>query len=107
MWSGATQPGEGPLSKACLNARGNAMEIAVGLAWAATTDGRYLREGHTIEWNASQEAWKEAWKHFDAQGLAPGRPVRARTTSLEPAASDGPVTAETDHAPGSASAVGA
>ena len=36
--------------------RGNAMEIAVGLAWAATTDGRYLREGHTIEWNASQEA---------------------------------------------------
>ena len=47
MWSGATQPGEGPSSEACLKARGNAMEIAVGLAWAATTDGRYLREGHT------------------------------------------------------------
>ena len=72
MWSGATERGQEPLSHACVTARGNAMEIAVGLAWAASTGGRYLTEGHAIEWNASPEEWKEVWKHMEARGLAPG-----------------------------------
>ena len=72
MWSGATERGQEALSHACVTARGNAMEIAVGLAWAAATDGRYLREGHAIEWSASQEEWKEVWKHMKERGLAPG-----------------------------------
>ena len=71
MWSGATQPREAPLSVACLKARGNAMEIAVGLAWAAWTDGTNLREGHTIEWDGSKEAWIKAWTQFNVRGLAP------------------------------------
>ena len=74
MWSGATEPREAPLSVACLKARGNAMEIVVGLAWAASTDGTNLREGHTIEWDGSREAWIEAWTHFNVRGLAPGTP---------------------------------
>ena len=74
MWSGPTQPREAPLSVACLKARGNVMEIAVGLAWAAWTDGTNLTEGNTIEWDGSKEAWVEAWTRFNVRGLAPGSP---------------------------------
>ena len=62
MWSGSLS----------FNSRGNAMEIVVGLAWAAATDGRFLRHGHALEWNESQEEWKEVWKYMEARGLAPG-----------------------------------
>ena len=56
--------------------RGNAVEQAIGLAYAAATNARYLNDGE-LDWTrtgsrtSSQSAWAEAWWYFQVLGLGP------------------------------------
>ena len=56
--------------------RGNAVEQAIGLAYAAATNARYLNDGE-LDWTrtgsrtSSQSAWAQAWSCFQALGFGP------------------------------------
>ena len=60
------------------NDRGDAMDIAAGISFAAATGERYLRHLNMgrLEFGslASYQAWGEAWPAFAALGLGPGVP---------------------------------
>ena len=86
IWKVSTQLGVGPVSKSCIGTRGNAMELIVGLAWAAWTNGGALPEGHEIQWNGAQGAWQEVWNHFRERGFTPatGIPAVAGAAGVEP-----------------------
>ena len=56
--------------------RGNAVEQAIGLAYAAATNAQYLNEGD-LDWTrkglgtSSQSVWAEAWSCFQLLGFGP------------------------------------
>ena len=78
-----------------LKNRGNAMEQAVGLAYAAATDGHYLSHGE-LDWTrnqsirSSQSFWASCWSDFQKLGLGPHLGSATVVTSLPPPADPDP-----------------
>ena len=84
-----------PQGPSNLKSRGNAMEQAVGLAYAAATDGHYLGHGD-LDWTrnqsqrSSQSFWASCWSDFQKLGLGPHLGSATVVTSLPPPADPDP-----------------
>ena len=85
--------------------RGNAVEQAIGLSYAAATNARYLNDGE-LDWTrtgsrtSSQSAWAEAWWYFQVLGLGPNinlGPTFGLQAINVPKPSQPPLPADLDH----------
>ena len=68
--------------------RGNAMEQAVGLSYAAASNARFLKEGvldwtRNLEVQSSQSSWAAVWTEFQKCGFGPILPEASVVTETQ------------------------